>query len=1131
MKKRNLQLFCFLLTLTSSFCYNLATTRAATINVSIFTDTVNDDGSCSLREAISSANSDSISGIANGECTAGSGTDTLQLPIGIYTLSIAGTDDGNSSGDFDITSDMTITGLGATADDVIIDANDIDRIFDIRDNAVVTIDTLTVTDGTTNVDGGGISVGNAANLTLNSVKINFNVGDHGGGIYVDALGPQSGVLTINDSTMSDNTAQDGGALNSKGTSTLNNVSISNNSAVRGGGIYSENSITITDSDISGNTATQDAGGHYAGASDPMATSQTISNTTYDSNTAGSYGGGIRHSGGTLTISSTTISNNNANTSSNGGVTGGGLTNNSGNLTMYNSTISGNDITDGDGGGLGITSGTIMLKNNTIVSNSADQGGGIYASALANFTIQNNIIANNTAVMLNGPDLFADVDTTGFNIVEDTDSAFNLDGSDITGVDPALGSLYLNAPGSTKTHELLVGSPAIDAGDDTICGDASTVNNLDQRGATRPSGVQCDIGAFEYSAVTSVDIPTTITDSQTVVTQGQSLTYTITITNSSGSTVNNIIVNDTFPSSLTSPSWTCAISSGVGSCGTAGPTSGNISAATISLNSAAVATFTVSATVGTNVISNIANRVTITMPSGFSNSNVGNGIATDTDQVKPKLAEVTPVTTPSSNTDPTYTFTSSEAGTITYGGSCSSATTSAVPGSNTITFNTLAVGTYSNCTIIVTDIDTYASASLSVTAFTIIPADIVAPTLTASTLVPTPGNDSSPNYTFSSDEAGTITYGGSCSSGTTAAILGLNTITFNTLANGTYNNCTIMVTDSANNDSTSLAVNTFVIDTVAPTVTEVTPVAPQTNNLTPTTYTFSTSEAGTITYGGACTSSTASASSGSNTITFNTLSLGTYSNCTITVTDTATNTSTTLAITAFQIVASSGGGGGSGGSNNSNHQSGSPSSSSDSSNKNTDTTTANHYQKILKLYEETTFSYIQNLAPKVTDGFKSNDYLRREETVTFLLDAFDLADDQEDYCQGIQYFADLSVNDPAANIVCQAYNLEISKGYNSPNNLPTFQAKNILNRAEFLALLVRTLEKTVPAETLQAIEDMPDKNTFIDVNDEIWYSQYADFAEKNNLFKGPYLRPFAPVQWKEAARIMYHLSKKGLAPSL
>jgi hypothetical protein len=61
-------------------------------------------------------------------------------------------------------------------------------------------------------------------------------------------------------------------------------------------------------------------------------------------------------------------------------------------------------------------------------------------------------------------------------------------------DPVLGPLQNNG-GRTWTMVLGQGSAAIDAGDDTICA-APPVNNLDQRGISRPQGLHCDIGAVE-----------------------------------------------------------------------------------------------------------------------------------------------------------------------------------------------------------------------------------------------------------------------------------------------------------------------------------------------------------------------------------------------------------------------------------------------------------------------------------------------------------------------------------------------------------------------------------------------------------------------------------------------------------
>jgi hypothetical protein len=267
-----------------------------------------------------------------------------------------------------------------------------------------------------------------------------------------------------------------------------------------------------------------------------------------------------------------------------------------------------------------------------------------------------------------------------------------------------------------------------------------------------------------------------------------------------------------------------------------------------------------------------------------------------DVTAPTLSEITAVTTPTNDSTPNYTFNTNEAGTITYGGSCSSVTTSASSGNNTITFNTLSDATYSNCTITVTDSSSNASSALTVTSFRV---DATAPTLAEVTVVTTPTNDNTPNYTFSSTEAGTITYGGSCSSATTSATSGNNTITLSTLADGTYTTCTIRVTDSVSNISTALTITTFRVDTTAPTLSEITAVTTPTNDSTPN-YTFNTNEAGTITYGGSCSSATTSATSGNNTVTFNTLADNTYSTCTIRVTDSTTNISSALTVTSFRI---------------------------------------------------------------------------------------------------------------------------------------------------------------------------------------------------------------------------------------
>ena len=57
--------------------------------------------------------------------------------------------------------------------------------------------------------------------------------------------------------------------------------------------------------------------------------------------------------------------------------------------------------------------------------------------------------------------------------------------------PGIGPLADNG-GSTFTHALLPGSPAINSGNNNACTDT------DQHGLARPQGETCDIGAYELT---------------------------------------------------------------------------------------------------------------------------------------------------------------------------------------------------------------------------------------------------------------------------------------------------------------------------------------------------------------------------------------------------------------------------------------------------------------------------------------------------------------------------------------------------------------------------------------------------------------------------------------------------------
>ncbi len=98
-------------------------------------------------------------------------------------------------------------------------------------------------------------------------------------------------------------------------------------------------------------------------------------------------------------------------------------------------------------------------------------------------------------------------------------------------------------------------------------------------------------------------------------------------------------------------------------------------------------------------------------------------------------------------------------------------------------------------------------------------DVTFPNVHQVTAVTDPTNDSTPNWTFYTDEAGTITWGGGCSSLTTDADLGDNTVSFEALPDGTYSTCSALVTDAHGNHAASgLHITAFTIDTVAPVLT-------------------------------------------------------------------------------------------------------------------------------------------------------------------------------------------------------------------------------------------------------------------------------------------------------------------------
>ena len=158
----------------------------------------------------------------------------------------------------------------------------------------------------------------------------------------------------------------------------------------------------------------------------------------------------------------------------------------GDVLIVNSTISGN-TTNSHAGGIDQWGDTTDIINSTVAGNTPDS---IYDSYGGPTTLVNTIVADN-----NGVDCQYTVSWSSLGHNLDSDGTCSLNNpTDLPNTDPMLGPPQNNG-GQTFTHALLAGSPAIDAGDD------SAAPATDQRGVSRPSGVQSDIGAYEVEEVT------------------------------------------------------------------------------------------------------------------------------------------------------------------------------------------------------------------------------------------------------------------------------------------------------------------------------------------------------------------------------------------------------------------------------------------------------------------------------------------------------------------------------------------------------------------------------------------------------------------------------------------------------
>lgn len=491
------------------------------------------DGVCTLREAITAANTNTASGASAGECIAGSssGSDTVDLAALSGTITL-------TSVLPNISSNATITGPGSAVLTIQRGSPTAFTVFTIDSAVIATISGLTIEGGATNsndgvfnsgtlsltssvVTGFGPGVGNSGQITITNSVISGNL--NGGGIsnfsgtinlinsqvsgnssggFGSGIDNSFGILNVIDSTISGNSGGDRAVNNGiGGTATILNSTISNNS---NGGILNNGDLSMNGGWITGNAN----GGGIVAAGNTLLDGVTISNNSNNSpNFFG--GGGVFISG--IGSSATTIINclisNNSTTGNGGGIRNGG-----GRATLINTTVSGN-TSNGLGGGLDSVDGglgNVVGINLTITGNHSDFGAGIWVES-GPMLLKNSIVAGNLKFDGVTPwDIAGTVNpSSSFNLTGNSSGGLtNGVNNNQVGVDPRLGTLADNG-GRTLTHSLLSNSTALDAGDNCVtqashCGDPNIPQvTTDERGFNRSvdgpdadMNATVDIGAYE-----------------------------------------------------------------------------------------------------------------------------------------------------------------------------------------------------------------------------------------------------------------------------------------------------------------------------------------------------------------------------------------------------------------------------------------------------------------------------------------------------------------------------------------------------------------------------------------------------------------------------------------------------------
>lgn len=437
---------------------------------------------------------------------------------------------------------------------VTLDGQNKNRIFITKKNVKLTVKNLSIINGFTTDQGGGIKTDIFNTLTIDNVTFQNNEAtrdtkpcDGGGAIFVGA----GSKATITHSRFIGNRANNGGAINNLRSDLLiTDSEFTRNEAIHseaidklsgcggGGAVYIDGANKVSNGGggpgslkLLRNTftanKTNDTGGAIYGyiyfkdtleiEDSVFDGNQAVSNKAPKTKTGkagaiwyGRKGSGDEKATDKMYLRNSLIMNNHADNSG-GGVIAGAV------AEMVNCTFIGNDATNPDindpkeaasgYGGAIIADNVTEIINCTIVNNHAGfVAGGIRGANKGDPQpiLKNTIIANNTAAGFweFQQNCNTYLENGGGNI-QFPDGKDHVCFENVTAVDPMLATELADNGGPTLTLALLSNSPAIDTADAAHC------PATDQRGSPRPvdgnhdGTAQCDSGAFEFGASTAV----------------------------------------------------------------------------------------------------------------------------------------------------------------------------------------------------------------------------------------------------------------------------------------------------------------------------------------------------------------------------------------------------------------------------------------------------------------------------------------------------------------------------------------------------------------------------------------------------------------------------------------------------